>query len=82
MATMPSTSVSRQRKDTVLDQEEYWNLIAARTEDLSDPRLVAAYDKVVKAFQSDGTKEVFDDTFGGYFIPVGWDEDLLADYKQ
>lgn len=69
-------------QDTVLDQEEYWNLIAARTEDLSDPRLVAAYDKVVKAFQSDGTKEVFDDTFGGYFIPVGWDEDLLADYKQ
>ena len=37
-------------KDTVLDQKEYWNLIAARTDDLEDPRLVSAYDQVVKAF--------------------------------
>ena len=69
-------------KDTVLDQKEYWNLIAARTKDLDDPRLVAAYDKVVKAFQSDATKDVFNNQFGGYFIAVGWDEDLLADYKK
>ena len=69
-------------KDTVLDQKEYWNLIAARTDDLEDPRLVSAYDQVVKAFQSDGTQKVFDDTYGGYFIAVGWDEDLLTDYKK
>ena len=69
-------------KDTVLDQKEYWNLIAARTDDLEDPRFVSAYDQVVKAFQSDGTQKVFDDTYGGYFIAVGWDEDLLTDYKK
>lgn len=68
-------------KDSVLDQEQYWNLIAARTSDLSDPRLVAAYDKVVKAYQSSGTEDVFNSTFGGYYIAVGWDQDLLADYK-
>lgn len=68
-------------KDSVLDEEKYWNLIAAKTEDLSDPRLVAAYDAVVEAFQSDETKKVFDETYGGYFINVGWDQDLLKEYK-
>ena len=68
-------------KDTVLDEEKYWNLIAARTEDLSDPKLVEAYDKVVEAFQSEATEAVFNDTFGGYFIKVGWDQDRLSEYK-
>ena len=65
-------------KDTVLDVEEYWNLIAARTADLEDPDKVAVYEKVVKAFQSPETETVFNDTYGGYFIKVGWDQDLLA----
>ena len=65
-------------KDTVLDVEEYWNLIAARTVDLEDPDKVAVYKKVVKAFQSSETEKVFNDTYGGYFIKVGWDQDLLA----
>lgn len=65
-------------KDTVLDVEEYWNLIAARTADLDDPDKVAAFEKVVKAFQSPETETVFNDTYGGYFIKVGWDQDLLA----
>lgn len=65
-------------KDTVLDVEEYWNLIAARTADLQDPDKVAVYEKVVKAFQSPETEKVFNDTYGGYFIKVGWDQDLLA----
>lgn len=65
-------------KDTVLDVEEYWNLIAARTADLKDPDKVAIYEKVVKAFQSSATEKVFNDTYGGYFIKVGWDQDLLA----
>ncbi len=65
----------------MLDQEEYWNLIAAKTADLSDARLVAAYDKVVKAFQSEATEGVFNDEFGGYFIKAGWDQDRLADFK-
>lgn len=65
-------------KDTVLDVEEYWNLIAARTADLADPDKAAVYEKVVKAFQSPETEAVFNDTYGGYFIAVGWDQDLLA----
>ena len=65
-------------KDTVLDVEEYWNLIAARTADLEDADKVAVYDKVVKAFQSAETEQVFNETYGGYFIKVGWDQDLLA----
>ena len=66
-------------KDDKLDIEEYWNLIAARTEDLSDPAKVEAYKKVVAAFQSDETEAVFNDQLGGYFIKAGWDQDLLAD---
>lgn len=65
-------------KDTVLDVEEYWNLIAARTSDLEDPDRVAVFEKVFKAFQSPETEAVFNDTYGGYFIKVGWDQDLLA----
>lgn len=66
-------------KDDKLDIEEYWNLIAARTEDLSDPAKVETYKKVVAAFQSDETEAIFNDQFGGYFIKAGWDQDLLAD---
>ena len=66
-------------KDDKLDIEEYWNLIAARTEDLSDPAKVETYRKVIAAFQSDETEAVFNDQFGGYFIKAGWDQDLLAD---
>ncbi len=65
-------------KDSVLDEEKYWNLIAARTADLSDSNKVAVYKKVVAAFQSAATEKVFNETFGGYFIKVGWDQDLLA----
>ena len=65
-------------QDTVLDVEEYWNLIAARTADLEDAGKAAVYEKVVKAFQSPETEKVFNDTYGGYFIKVGWDQDLLA----
>lgn len=69
-------------QDTSVSEQEYWNLIAARTEDLSDPEKVALYDKVVEAFQTDATEAVFNESFGGYFIAEGWDEDLLADYKE
>ena len=69
-------------KDSVLDEQKYWNLIAARTDDLKDAKKVAAYDKVVKTFQSEQTKKVFDENFGGYFINVGWDQDLLKEYKK
>ena len=66
-------------KDTVLDEEAYWNLIAVRSVDLEDPEKAEVYRKVVAAFQSQATEDVFNNTFGGYFIKVGWDQDLLAD---
>ena len=66
-------------KDSVLDEEQYWNLIAARTADLKDPTKVDVYKKVVAAFQSDATEKVFHDDFGGYFIKVGWDQDLFSE---
>lgn len=66
-------------KDSVLDEEQYWNLIAARIADLKDPTKVDVYKKVVAAFQSDATEKVFNDDFGGYFIKVGWDQDLLSE---
>ena len=64
-------------KDSVLDVEEYWNLIAARTADLSDPAKVETYRKVVQAFQGEATEKVFNEDYGGDFIKVGWDRDLL-----
>ena len=65
-------------KDSVLDVEEYWNLVAARTADLEDADKVEVYKKVIAAFQSPETEKVFNETYGGYFIAVGWDQDLLS----
>ena len=64
-------------KDTSVSEEEYWNIIVARSADLEDPDKVELYKKVVEAFQSDETQKVFDETYGGYFIAEGWDQDLL-----
>lgn len=64
-------------KDTSLDEQEYWNLIAARSSDLSDPARVELYRKVVDAFQRTATEDVFNNEFGGYFIKAGWDTDLI-----
>ena len=68
-------------KDTSVSESQYWNIVAARTADLSDPEKVEVYDKVIKAFQTDDEIDVFNNEFGGYFIAQGWDQDLLADYK-
>lgn len=64
--------------DTSLTEEKYWNLIAARSADLEDASKAELYKKVIKAFQSEETEKVFNEQFGGYFIKVGWDQDLLA----
>lgn len=69
-------------KDTSVDEEPYWNIIAARTEDLADPAKVEVYEKVVEAFQTQDEEDLFNDQFGGYFIAKGWDQDLLAEYKK
>ena len=59
-------------KDTSVDEKQYWNLIAARGKDLSDPAKVEIFKKVVKAFQTSETEKVFNKDFGGYFIKEGW----------
>lgn len=64
-------------KDTSVTEPSYWNLIAARTSDLSDPEKKELYKKVVKTFQSQATLDVFNTKFSGYYWPAGWDEDLL-----
>lgn len=63
--------------DDRLDIEDYWNLIAARTADLSDPNKVEIFRKVVEAYQSDATLEVFNTECRGFYTPAGWDQDLL-----
>lgn len=63
--------------DDRLDIEDYWNLIAARTADLSDPDKVKIFRKVVEAYQSDATLEVFNTECRGFYTPAGWDQDLL-----
>ena len=62
-------------KDTSVDEKQYWNLIAARGADLNDPAKVELFRKVVKAFQTKETEDVFNKTYGGYFIKEGWDID-------
>lgn len=59
--------------DDRLDIEDYWNLIAARTADLSDPDKVEIFRKVVEAYQSDATLEVFNTECRGFYTPAGWD---------
>lgn len=65
-------------KDTSVKEKNYWNLIAARTDDLKDKSKADAYKKVVKAFQTAETEAVFNKKFGGYFIKEGWDKDLFS----
>lgn len=65
-------------KDTSVDEKQYWNLIAARGKDLSDPAKVGIFKKVVKAFQTAETEKVFNKDFGGYFIKEGWDIEEFA----
>ena len=64
-------------QDENLDQKEYWCLIAARTADLKDADKKALYQSIVDAYHSAETQTVFDTTYKGYFVSVGWDEDLL-----
>ena len=61
-------------------EQEYWNLIAARTSDLDDPEKLDAYIKVVNAYQSEEMKAHLSKLYGGFFRPVGWDEGLLTPF--
>ena len=64
--------------DTSLNEKNYWNLIAANAKSLKDPAKVELYRKVVAAFQTPETEKIFNETYGGYFIKVGWDEDEIS----
>ena len=64
-------------KDTSVNEEKYWNLVAARTSDLQDESKKEIFTKVIKAFQSEETEQVFNEQFGGYFIKEGWNIDLI-----
>ena len=64
-------------KDTSVNEEKYWNLVAARTSDLQDESKKEIFTKVIKAFQSEETEKVFNEQFGGYFIKEGWNIDLI-----
>ena len=63
-------------------EQEYWNLIAARTSDLEDPEKLDAYIKVVNAYQSEEMKAHLSKLYGGFFRPVGWDEGLLTPFMK
>lgn len=63
-------------------EKEYWNLIAARTADLADPAKLEVYSKIVDAYHSETMKAHLAELYGGFFRPVGWDEDLLAPFKK
>ena len=63
-------------------EKEYWNLIAARTADLEDPAKLEVYTKIVKAYQSEAMRNHLAELYGGFFRPVGWDEDLLAPFRK
>lgn len=64
-------------KDTSVNEEKYWNLVAVRTSDLQDESKKEIFTKVIKAFQSEETEKVFNEQFGGYFIKEGWNIDLI-----
>lgn len=48
------------------DDDSYFCLIAVRTSEKDDE----AYKKIVELFQSDETKEIFEEKFGGYLVPT------------
>lgn len=47
----------------------YFCLIAARADEAD----AKAYQRIVEVYQSEDTKKVFDELFGGYFVPI-WEE--------
>ena len=60
------------------DNEEYWQRLYCRTEDTQDPEKLDAYEKIVKAFQSENVREILKETI---FTPAGWDQDLISRYR-
>lgn len=59
----PSTAIF---KDSEYDDDSYFCLIAVKSGNADDP----VYQEIVKLFQSEETKQIFEDKFGGYFVPA------------
>lgn len=59
----PSTAIF---KESEYDDDSYFCLIAVKSGNADDP----VYQEIVKLFQSEGTKQIFEDKFGGYFVPA------------
>ena len=53
-------------KETEYADDSYFGLIAARTEDAENP----VYQRIVEAYQSQNTIDVFNDEFAGFFVPA------------
>ena len=59
----PSTAIF---KESEYADDSYFCLIAVKSENEDDP----VYQEIVKLFQSEETKQIFEDKFGGYFVPA------------
>lgn len=56
-------------EESMYDDDSYFCLIAARTDEVDKEE----YQKIVKAFQSEKTKQIFQDEFKGFFVPA-WEK--------
>lgn len=56
-------------KETEYDDDSYFCLIAVRSDEADNPD----YKRIVELFQSEQTKQIFKDTFQGYFVPA-WEQ--------
>ena len=59
----PSTAIF---KESEYDDDSYFCLIAVKSGNADDP----VYQEIVKLFQSEETKQIFEDKFGGYLVPA------------
>ena len=59
----PSTAIFEEKD---YDDDSYFCLIAVKSGNADDP----VYQEIVKLFQSEETKQIFEDKFGGYFVPA------------
>ena len=59
----PSTAIFEEKD---YDDDSYFCLIAVRSDEADD----AVYKRIVELFQSETTKQIFQDEFNGYFVPA------------
>ena len=59
----PTTAIY---EETEYDDDSYFCLMAVRSSDADD----AVYKRIVELFQSETTKQIFQDEFNGYFVPA------------